>query len=105
MKRKSNKKTAIKSSELRHRLSVFRSNKFIYAQIIDDAKGVTLVSASSLKSTPSHNVAAAQAVGKILAESALKLNIKDVVFDRGSYVYKGRVSALADAAREHGLNF
>jgi large subunit ribosomal protein L18 len=95
----------------RPRLSVFRSSKNIYAQIIDDTKGYTLASASSLDSEFKTNlakgtdVAAAAAVGKLVAERALKAGIKDVVFDRGGYKYHGRVKALADAAREAGLNF
>jgi|SRR5262249_634741 len=95
----------------RARLSVFRSSKHIYAQVIDDAKGVTLASASSLEKEmrgnlkTGANVAAAKAVGKLVAERASAKGIKDVVFDRGGYLYHGRVKALADAAREGGLNF
>jgi large subunit ribosomal protein L18 len=95
----------------RPRLSVFRSSKHIYAQIIDDAKGVTLASASSIDKDLKGNlqkgtdVAAAAEVGKLVAERALKAGVKDVVFDRGGYIYHGRVKALADAAREAGLNF
>jgi len=89
------------------RLSVFRSNKEIYAQIIDDDKKTTLVSASSLdkslKLENGGNVEAAKAVGKLLAEKAKKAKIKKVVFDRGGYLYHGRVQALAEAARENGL--
>ncbi len=89
------------------RLSVFRSNKQIYAQIIDDEKKSTLVSASSLdkslKLENGGNVEAAKAVGKLLAEKAKKAKITKVVFDRGGYLYHGRVEALADAARENGL--
>ena len=91
------------------RLNVFRSNKQIYAQIIDDVNGVTLCSASScdegLNIANGGNVAAATLVGKAVAEKALALNIKNVVFDRGGYLYHGRVKALADAAREAGLEF
>ncbi len=93
------------------RLAVYRSTKHIYAQIIDDIKGVTLVSASSvdpeLKSKISHggNIEAAKLVGELIAKRAAKAKIKDVVFDRGGFLYHGRVSALADAAREGGLNF
>ena len=96
---------------LRPRLSVFRSSKNIYAQVIDDAKGVTLASASSLEeafkatSKKGTDKAAAAAIGKLVAERAIKAGIKDVVFDRGGYLYHGRVKALADAAREGGLNF
>ena len=88
-------------------LSVFRSNKAIYAQIIDDENKTTLVSASSLdkslKLENGGNVEAAKAVGKLLAENAKKDKIKKVVFDRGGYLYHGRVQALAEAARENGL--
>ena len=89
------------------RLCVFRSNTAIYAQLIDDVKGVTLVSASSmqLKLENGGNVEAAKAVGTELAKRALEKNIKAVVFDRGGYIYHGRVKALADAAREAGLEF
>ena len=95
----------------RTRLSVFRSSKHIHAQLIDDEKGVTLVAASSLEKTMREgaktgaNIAAAKAVGKLIAERAKEKGIKEVVFDRGGYLYHGRVKALADAAREGGLNF
>jgi large subunit ribosomal protein L18 len=95
----------------RLRLSVFRSSKHIYAQVIDDAKGLTIVSASSIDKDLKGNlqkgtdVAAAAEVGKLVAERALKAGVKDVVFDRGGYIYHGRIKALADAAREAGLNF
>jgi large subunit ribosomal protein L18 len=92
----------------RPRLSVFRSGKNIYAQVIDDAQGVTLVAASSLESegkTKGSDKAAAATVGKLVAERAIEKGVKDVVFDRGGYIYHGRVKALADAAREAGLNF
>ena len=91
------------------RLNVFRSNSNIFAQIIDDENGVTLVSASSLdkdlKLANGSNVEAATKVGSAIAERALKANIKKVVFDRGGYLYHGRVKALAEAAREKGLEF
>ncbi len=89
------------------RLNVFRSNKGIYAQVIDDTTGTTLASSSSLqlKLANGGNVEAAKAVGKDVAEKCLKLKIKKVVFDRGGYQYHGRVEALADAARETGLEF
>ena len=90
------------------RLNVFRSEANIYAQIIDDVKGVTLVSASSLdKAIEGYggNVAAASAVGKLLAERAKAKGIETVVFDRGGYLYHGRVKALAEGAREGGLQF
>ncbi len=95
----------------RVRLSVHRSLSHIYAQLIDDRKGVTLASASSLEKPMREslksggNVEAAKAVGKLLAERAREKGIKDVVFDRGAYLYHGRVKALAEAAREGGLNF
>jgi large subunit ribosomal protein L18 len=95
----------------RPRLSVFRSSKHIYAQVIDDLKGETLASASSLEKAmrdggkTGADVDAAKAVGKLLAERAVKNGVKEVVFDRGGYLYHGRVKALADAARESGLSF
>ena len=89
------------------RLNVFRSNAHIHAQVIDDVNGVTLASASSvnMKLENGSNIEAATAVGKAVAEAALAKNIKKVVFDRGGYVYHGRVKALAEAAREAGLEF
>ena len=91
------------------RLCVFRSNTGIYAQIIDDETKTTLVSASSLekdlKIKNGSNVEAAKVVGKAIAEKAKKAKIKNVVFDRGGYLYHGRVKALAEAARENGLEF
>src|SRR3954470_14839767 len=95
----------------RPRLSVFRSSKHIYAQVIDDLKGETLASASSLEKemrdtgNTGANIDAAKAVGKLLAERAVKKGVKEVIFDRGGYLYHGRVKALADAARESGLSF
>ena len=95
----------------RKRLSVFRSSQHIYAQIIDDVKGVTVAAASSIEKDlrgsmkTGANIDAAKAVGKLIAERALAKGLKDVVFDRGGYLYHGRVKALADAAREGGLNF
>lgn len=87
------------------RLSVFRSNKNIFAQLIDDATGITLVESSSLKSGKAGNVDQAKAVGQDLAKKAKAKKITEVVFDRGGYLYHGRVKALADAAREAGLQF
>ena len=89
------------------RLNVFRSNKGIYAQVIDDVNKTTLASSSNLelKLKNGGNIEAAKAVGKDIAEKCLKLKIKTVVFDRGGYQYHGRVEALADAAREAGLEF
>ena len=95
----------------RPRLSVFRSNKNIAAQVIDDARGVTLASASSLELDVRGSLktgadkAAAIAVGKLIAERASASGVKEVVFDRGAYIFHGRVKALADAAREGGLSF
>jgi large subunit ribosomal protein L18 len=89
----------------RPRLNVYRSLNHIYAQVIDDQTGVTLVSASSLKLKTGGNVAAAKEIGKAVAERAVEKGIKKVVFDRGGYLYHGRIKALADAAREAGLEF
>ena len=95
----------------RPRLSVFRSSKHIYAQVIDDLKGETLASASSLEKSMREagntgaNVDAAKAVGKLIAERGKEKGISAVVFDRGGYMYHGRVQALADSARESGLQF
>jgi len=95
----------------RARLSVFRSSKHIYAQVIDDEKGETLVAASSLEKDmrgslkTGADIGAAKAVGKLVAERAVGKGITDVIFDRGGYRYHGRVKALADAAREGGLEF
>ena len=99
-----------KSSE-RPRLSVFRSGKHIYAQVIDDRQGVTVAAASSIEKDLKGQLktgadkAAAAAVGKLVAERAAQKGVKEVVFDRGGYLYHGRVKALADAAREGGLSF
>ena len=95
----------------RPRLSVFRSNDHIYAQIIDDVAGKTLVSASTTQKEvkaeleKTNNVDAAAYVGKVIAERALAAGIKEVVFDRGGFIYQGKIQALADAAREAGLEF
>ena len=95
----------------RPRLAVFRSNNHMYAQIIDDTVGNTLVSASTLQKDvkaeleKTNNVEAAAYLGKVIAERALEKGVKDVVFDRGGFVYHGKIKALADAAREAGLNF
>ncbi|MEI7474882.1 MAG: 50S ribosomal protein L18 [bacterium] len=101
----------ISGTSERPRLAVFRSTKHIYAQLIDDVRGVTLASASSLeaalkeKFTCGGNIEAAKEIGKLVAERAKSAGIEAVVFDRGGFVYQGRVSALADAAREAGLLF
>jgi len=95
----------------RPRLSVFRSGKHIYVQVIDDAKGATLAAASSLdkdvhgKLRTGANKEAATEVGKLIAVRALAAGVKEVVFDRGGYIYHGRIAALANAAREGGLSF
>ena len=93
----------------RPRLSIFRSAKNIYAQVIDDANGVTIASASSLEGgegrAKGSDKDAAARIGALVAQRALEKGVKDVVFDRGGYIYHGRVKALADAAREAGLNF
>ena len=111
-KRKARVRTALKAAaNAKLRLSVFRSGKHIYAQIIDDAKGATVASASTLDKEvrdsikkPS-TVEAASFIGKLIAERAAKSGVSEVVFDRGGYIYHGRVKALADAAREAGLKF
>ena len=95
----------------RPRLSIFRSGKHIYAQVIDDRKGATLAASSSLdeglkgKVKTGANKDAATEVGKLIAERAIKAGVKEVVFDRGGYIYHGRIAALANAAREGGLSF
>ena len=100
-----------KSANGRPRLSVHRSSANIYAQVIDDAKGVTLAAASTLDKEVKGSIktgadkAAAAAVGKLVAERAVKAGITEVVFDRGGFLFHGRVKALADAAREGGLKF
>ena len=100
-----------KAANGRPRLSVFRSGKHIYAQVIDDLKGTTLAAASSLdeglqgKLKTGANKDAAVEVGKLIAERAIKAGVKEVVFDRGGYIYHGRIAALATAAREGGLSF
>jgi large subunit ribosomal protein L18 len=100
-----------KAANGRLRLSVFRSSKQIYAQVIDDAKGATVASASTLEKDlrgqikTGATVEAAAAIGKLIAQRAIEAGVKQVVFDRGAYIYHGRVKALADAAREGGLDF
>jgi large subunit ribosomal protein L18 len=96
---------------IRPRLCVFRSNKHIYAQIVDDAKGTTLTAASSVEAEAKKevrngsNIAAAKTVGRIVAKRAIEKGVQAVLFDRGGYIYHGRIKALADAAREAGLRF
>ena len=100
-----------RSANGRPRLSVFRSSKHIYAQVIDDRKGATVASASSLEKDvrsglkTGADIGTAKVVGKLVAERAAAAGVKEVVFDRGNYLYHGRVKALADAAREGGLSF
>jgi large subunit ribosomal protein L18 len=97
----------MQGTEVRPRLNVYRSLNHIYAQVIDDARGETLVSASTLASKlkTGGNIAAAKEVGKLVAERAREKGIKRVVFDRGGYLYHGRIKALAESAREAGLEF
>ena len=107
-KRQVRNRYRISSHGTRPRLSVFRSGKHIYAQVIDDAKAVTLASASTAEKDvkgKGYNVESASGVGKMIAERALAKGVKQVMFDRGGYIYHGRVKALADAAREGGLEF
>lgn len=108
-KRHARVRTKISGSAARPRLNVFRSNKHIYAQLIDDVSGVTLASASTLdkelNSDTTSNVEAAQKVGELVAKRAVEKGISEVVFDRGGYLYHGRIQALAEAARENGLKF
>ena len=102
---KRTKRSKIKSTNNRLRLSVFCSNTNIYAQVIDDEKGITIVNASSLKHKNGSNCESASKVGDDVAKAALKANITSVVFDRGNHLYHGRVAALATAARAAGLQF
>ena len=109
-RRRATVRRAIKEAATgRARLTVFRSSKHIYAQVIDDLKGSTVAAASSLEkdmgSKTGANVDAAKAVGKLVAQRAVEKGVKSVVFDRGGYLYHGRIKALADAAREGGLQF
>ena len=108
LKRHVRVRAKISGTPERPRLNVFRSNANIYAQIIDDVNGVTLVSANTLEKDfegSTGNCEAAKKVGLMIAEKAKAAGITDVVFDRGGYVYHGRVAALAEGAREGGLNF
>ncbi len=111
-RRQKRTRTAIRKKAVgRVRLSVFRSGQHIYAQLIDDSKGQTLAAASSLdkeikgKIKSTCTVEAAKSVGELIAKKAKDVKVKEVVFDRGGYLFHGRVKALADAAREHGLSF
>ena len=108
LKRHKRVRAKISGTPERPRLNVFRSNANIYAQIIDDVNGVTLVSANTLEKEfegATGNCEAAKKVGAVLAERAKEKGIEEVVFDRGGYVYHGRIAALADGAREAGLKF
>ena len=107
IKRHARVRGKISGTPERPRLSVFRSEKNIYAQIIDDVAGNTLVAASSVEKDfgPGSNKEAARKVGKLIAERALAKGIEEVVFDRGGYIYHGRVKELAEGAREGGLKF
>ena len=107
IKRHSRVRGKISGTAERPRLSVFRSEKNIYAQIIDDVAGNTLVAASSVEKDfgPGSNKEAARKVGKLIAERAVAKGIEEVVFDRGGYIYHGRVKELAEGAREGGLKF
>jgi len=107
-KRHKRVRAKISGTPERPRLNVFRSEKHIYAQIIDDTKGVTLCAASSLEKDfegSGSNKEGAQKVGKLIAERAVKGSIENVVFDRSGYIYHGRIKELAEAAREGGLKF
>ena len=111
-KRKGRVRSALKkAANGKMRLSVFRSKMHVYAQITDDAKGATIASASTLEKEvrdqikKSSNIEAASFIGKLVAERAIKAGVSEVIFDRGGYIYHGRVKALADAAREAGLKF
>ncbi len=107
-KRQSRTRFRLGSHGARPRLSVFRSGKHIYAQVIDDTKAITVASASTAEKEAGgkgYNVDAAAGVGKKIAERALAKGVKQVMFDRGGYIYHGRVKALAEAAREGGLEF
>ncbi|HPE96107.1 MAG TPA: 50S ribosomal protein L18 [Bacillota bacterium] len=108
VKRHKRIRAKISGTAAKPRLSVYRSENNIYAQIIDDITGGTLVSASSVEKefgNEGGNIASAKKIGKLVAERALAKGIEDVVFDRGGYLYHGRVQALAEAAREAGLKF
>lgn len=107
-KRHARVRAKLSGTEARPRLNVFRSNKHIYAQLIDDVNGVTLASASTLDkevNVEGNNLETAKQIGELIAKRAVEKGYKSVVFDRGGYLYHGRIKALADAARENGLEF
>lgn len=99
------KRVRMNISSLKPRLSVFRSNKYIYAQISDDLKGVTICNANSSSAKEMKKIDSARETGKLIAQAALKRGIKGVIFDRAGYLYHGRVKALAEGARDAGLEF
>ncbi len=105
LKKKVRIRKTVHGTEERPRLVVFRSSSHMYAQVVNDVTGATLVAASSLKGGDKSGVDQAKEVGMAVAKAALSKNIKTVVFDRNGFIYHGRVKALADAAREGGLNF
>lgn len=111
LKRKKRIRASLSGTSDRPRLTVFRSAKHIYAQLIDDIRGETIISASTVekqireKEKPESKVSAATEIGRIVARRAMEKNIKTVVFDRNGYKYHGRVKALSEAARENGLDF
>lgn len=98
-------RSKVSGTETRPRLSVFKSNNFVYAQLIDDTKGTTIVSSNGKSQKAKNKTEQAVVVGKDIASQALAKGIKKVVFDRGGYIFTGRVKAVADAAREAGLEF
>ena len=107
-KRHSRVRAKVSGTAERPRLNVFRSNKNIYAQLLDDVAGVTLASASTLEKdfqVDGNKTATAEQVGKLIAERAAEKGVEEVIFDRGGYLYHGRVKALAESARENGLKF
>jgi large subunit ribosomal protein L18 len=108
-KRHARVRAKLSGTAARPRLNVFRSNKHIYAQLIDDVNGVTIASASTIEKDfgleSTNNLEAAQKVGELVAKRAVEKGISSIVFDRGGYLYHGRVKALADTARENGLEF
>lgn len=107
LRRQIRTRSKIKGTEKRPRLSVYRSNRFMYAQLINDENGKTIIGVSEkhLKETLAGKIAKAKAVGVLLAKKASEHKIKKAVFDRGSYLYHGRISGIADGAREGGLEF
>ncbi len=105
IRRKARIRSKVKGTEIRPRLSIFKSNKYMSAQIINDDLGATLVSGTTKTISGKSELEKARALGKVIAEKALKQNISKVVFDRGGYIYTGKVSAIAEGARDGGLEF